>query len=135
MKVLVDTNIILDVLCNRLEFVEASSKVWKLCELDIIDGFISALSVTNIVYILRKELTPQKTQEMINIIALIFKIVDLKAVDLKNASDMYSSDFEDAVQISQANRIGADYIIARNIRDFKESKVSAVKPVDFLKII
>ncbi len=135
MKVLVDTNIILDVLCNRLEFVEASSKVWKLCELDIIDGFISALSVTNIVYILRKELTPQKTQEMINIIALIFKIVDLKAVDLKNASDTYSSDFEDAVQISQANRIGADYIITRNIRDFKESKVSAVKPVDFLKII
>ena len=135
MKVLVDTNIILDVLCNRLEFVEASSKVWKLCELDIIDGFISALSVTNIVYILRKELTPQKTQEMINIITLIFKIVDLKAVDLKNASGMYSSDFEDAVQISQANRIGADYIIARNIRDFKESKVSAVKPVDFLKII
>ena len=45
MKILVDTNVILDVLCNRPEFVEASSKVWKYCEVDQIEGYISALSV------------------------------------------------------------------------------------------
>ena len=43
MKILVDTNVILDVLCNRPEFVEASSKVWKYCEVDQIEGYISAL--------------------------------------------------------------------------------------------
>ena len=41
MKILVDTNVILDVLCNRPEFVEASSKVWKYCEVDQIEGYIS----------------------------------------------------------------------------------------------
>ena len=61
MKILIDTNVILDVLCDRTDFVESSSKIWKLCEVEKIDGYISALSIPNIVYILRKELTPEKS--------------------------------------------------------------------------
>ena len=45
MKILVDTNVILDVLCNRPEFVEASSKVWKYCEVDQLEGYISAYEI------------------------------------------------------------------------------------------
>lgn len=133
MKVLIDTNVILDVLCNRSEFVEDSSRVWKYCEVNQIEGYISALSVPNIVYILRKELTPQKTQQLIQQILMIFEVIDLKSSDLKNAAEMLSSDFEDAVQICCANRIKADYIVTRNIRDFKESKVPALKPSEFLE--
>lgn len=61
MRVLVDTNVILDVLCNRSEFVEDSSQVWKYCDVNQIEGYISALSVLNIVYILHKGLTPKST--------------------------------------------------------------------------
>ena len=53
MKVLIDTNVILDVLCNRPDFLENSLKIWKLCEVKKIEGYISALSIPNIVYILR----------------------------------------------------------------------------------
>ncbi|MCM1363253.1 MAG: PIN domain-containing protein, partial [Clostridiales bacterium] len=88
MKVLIDTNVILDVLCNRSEFVEDSSRVWKYCEVNQIEGYISALSVPNIVYILRKELTPQKTQQLIQQILMIFEVIDLKSSDLKNAAEM-----------------------------------------------
>lgn len=133
MKVLIDTNVILDVLCNRSEFVEDSSRVWKYCEVNQIEGYISALSVPNIVYILRKELTPQKTQQLIQQILMIFEVIDLKSSDLKNAAEMLSSDFEDAVQMCCADRIKADYIVTRNIRDFKESKVPALKPSEFLE--
>lgn len=133
MRVLIDTNVILDVLCNRSEFVEDSSRVWKYCEVNQIEGYISALSVPNIVYILRKELTPQKTQQLIQQILMIFDVTDLKSSDLKNAAEMLSSDFEDAVQMCCANRIKADYIVTRNIRDFKESKVPALKPSEFLE--
>lgn len=133
MKVPIDTNVILDVLCNRSEFVEDSSRVWKYCEVNQIEGYISALSVPNIVYILRKELTPQKTQQLIQQILMIFEVIDLKSSDLKNAAEMLSSDFEDAVQMCCANRIKADYIVTRNIRDFKESKVPALKPSEFLE--
>lgn len=133
MKVLIDTNIILDVLCNRSEFVEDSSRVWKYCEVNQIEGYISALSVPNIVYILRKELTSQKTQQLIQQILMIFEVIDLKSSDLKNAAEMLSSDFEDAVQMCCANRIKADYIVTKNIRDFKESKVPALKPSELLE--
>ena len=132
MKILVDTNIILDVLCNRPDFVEASSKVWKFCEVHKIEGYISALSIPNIVYILRKELTPQRTQQLIQQITMIFEVIDLKATDLKNAAEMYSSDYEDAIQMCQAKRLEADFIVTRNIRDFKDSKVLALKPSELL---
>ena len=135
MRILVDTNVILDVLCNRAEFVEASSDVWKRCELEQIEGYISALTVPNIVYILRKELDPQKTEQLIGQLAMIFDIVDLKSADLKSAAEKYNSDYEDAVQICQAERIKADFIVTRNIRDFKDSKVPALKPSELLERI
>ena len=133
MKILVDTNIILDVLCARKEFVDDSSKVWKYCEVNKIKGYISALSIPNIVYILRKELTPEKTEEIIRQIFLIFKVVDLKAEDLKKAALIKSNDYEDSLQMVCANRIKADFIITRNIRDFSNSKILAIKPSELLK--
>lgn len=135
MKVLIDTNVILDVLCGRTDFLEDSSKVWKYCEINKIEGYISALSVPNIVYVLRKELTPEKTQEVINQLFLIFKVADLKSDDLKKAAAMKTSDYEDALQMVCANRIKADFIITRNIRDFMSSKVLAIKPSELLERI
>ena len=135
MKVLIDTNIILDVLCNRVDFAEASSAVWKYCEVKKIAGCISALSIPNIVYILRKELDPQKTQSVVDRLFLIFQVVDLKAEDLKKAAAMKLSDFEDAVQMSCAARIKADFIVTRNIRDFSESSIVAIKPSELLERI
>lgn len=135
MKILVDTNVILDVLCNRSEFVESSSRVWKYCEVNQVEGYISAMSVPNIAYILRKELTPQKTGQLIQQITMIFKIVDLKSTDLKAAAEMFTSDYEDALQMCQASRINADYIVTRNIRDFNDSRVPALKPSELLERI
>lgn len=135
MKILVDTNVILDVLYNRSEFVESSSKVWKYCEVNQIEGYISAMLVLNIVYILRKELTPQKTEQLIQQITMIFKIVELKSTDLKAAAEMFTSYYEDALLMCQASRINADYIVTRNIRDFNDSRVPALKPSELLERI
>ncbi|MBR4021945.1 MAG: PIN domain-containing protein [Ruminococcus sp.] len=135
MKVLIDTNVILDVLCKREEFLEDSLKVWKYCEVDQITGYVSALSIPNIVYILRKELDPEKTKEIIDKLFLIFRIADLKSDDLKKAANMKVADYEDAVQMACASRLKADFIITRNIRDFKESRVPAIKPSELLERI
>ena len=132
MKIWIDTNIILDVLCNRKGFFEDSSKIWKMCETNRIEGYISALSVPNIVYILRKELDPEKTMEIIQKLTLIFDVLYLKSSDLKNAAAMLTSDYEDAIQMCQAARIHAEHIVTRNIRDFKESSVQALTPAELL---
>lgn len=133
MKVLLDTNVILDVLCAREGFLEASAKVWKYCEINRLEGFLSALSIPNIVYILRKELTPEKTQEVVDRLFLIFSVVDLKAEDLKKAAEMNLPDYEDSLQMICASRIKADFIVTRNIRDFVSSKVPAMKPAELLE--
>lgn len=135
MKVLIDTNIILDVLCNRKEFVEASAKVFKLCEIKKITGYISALSLPNIVYIMRKELNAEKVREILEKLSLIFEIADLKADDLKRASALDFKDYEDAIQSAQASRIKANYIITRNIKDYGKSKVTAIKPSELIERI
>ncbi len=135
MKALIDTNVILDVLCARTDFLESSSKVWKYCEVDKLDGYVSSLSIPNIVYILRKELTPEKTLDVINKLFLIFSIEDLKDDDLKRAALMQTPDYEDALQMVCASRIKADFIITRNIKDFPSSPVPTVKPSEFLERI
>lgn len=135
MKVLIDTNIILDVLCNRKEFAEDSAKVFKLCEVKKITGYISALSIANIVYIMRKELDTGKVKEILERLSLIFEIVDLKADDLKRASTLDFKDYEDAIQSTQASRIKANYIITRNIKDYNKSKVTAIKPSELIERI
>lgn len=133
MKVLIDTNIILDVLCKRQGFYEDAAKVFKLCEIKKVTGVISALSVPNIIYIMRKELDAEKTKQILNILSLLFTVADLKASDLKCAADMNFKDYEDAVQSACAVRVKADYIITRNIKDFSESRVTALKPSEFLE--
>ncbi len=133
MKVLIDTNIILDVLCNRGEFAEDSAKIFKLCEVKKISGYISALSIPNIVYIMRKELDGDKVKEILEKLTLIFDIVDLKADDLKKATMLDFKDYEDAIQSAQAARIKANYIITRNLKDFGNSKVTAIKPSELIE--
>lgn len=135
MKVLIGTNVILDVLCCRPRFLKASETVCKMCETNIISGSLCALSVPNIVYILRKELDPQKVKSIVDKLYLIFNVEDLKSTDTHKAADMEWSDYEDAVQTVCAVRISADFIITRNTCDYKESPVKAITPTELLNIM
>ena len=135
MVLLIDTNVILDVLANRTDFVKDSSMVWKLCETERAKGYVSALTFANVVYILRKELDPEKIVEVYRKLRLIFEFTDLSVSDLTRAAEMNWKDFEDAVQSAAAERIHADYIITRNVRDFSESKVMAFTPSELLERI
>ena len=60
MVLLIDTNIVLDVLLNRSEFVKDSSMVWKLCETEQAKGYLSTLTYANMMYVMRKQLTPDQ---------------------------------------------------------------------------
>ena len=128
MKILIDTNVILDVLCGRPEFVDDSLKVFKYCEANQLTGCISALSIPNIVYIMRKELDNEKIKDILNTFTLLFTIVDLRESDLIKGADLDFSDYEDALQSICASRVKANYIVTRNIKDFKNSSVPAIKP-------
>lgn len=125
MTLLIDANIVLDVLQNRENFVKESAMIWKLCETEQAKGYISTLSFANIMYILRKELTSDKIEEVYHKLCLIFEFADFSSSILSKAVEMNWKDFEDAVQSATAEQIHADYIITRNVRDFTRSKVVA----------
>ena len=132
MVLLIDANIILDVLLNRPEFVKDSSIIWKLCETEQLKGYVSALTFANLVYIMRKQLTPEKIEEVFLKLNLIFEFVDFSASDIVKATELGWKDFEDAIQSVTASKIHADYIITRNVRDFTKSKVIAFTPTELL---
>lgn len=132
MKLLIDANILLDVLQNREPHVKASAAIWKLCETEQAKGYVSALTFANLVYIMRKELDPEKIQEVLQKLALIFEFADFTASDLSKAADLNWSDFEDAIQSVTAERVHADYIITRNVRDFAKSRVMAFTPAELI---
>ncbi len=133
MKALIDGNILLDVLQNRSPHVEASAQIWKLCETDQIEGFVSALTFADLVYIMRKELTPDSIHEVLKKLAIIFRFTDLSVSDMTEAAAMQWKDYEDAIQSATAKRIHADFIITRNTRDFLKSAVPALTPAEFLE--
>lgn len=133
MKILIDTNVILDVLCNRKDFVEDSLKIFRYCETAQIDGCISSLSVPNIVYIMRKELDGEKIKEILTTLTSLFTVIDLRETDLLKAADLDFSDYEDALQAVCAARAKTNYIVTRNIKDFTHSPVPAIKPGELLE--
>ena len=73
MKFLIDGIILLDVLQKREPHYEDSSKIWKMCETDMAEGYVSALTFADMVYVMRKELTPEMIQEVLNVIAELAK--------------------------------------------------------------
>lgn len=133
MKVLIDTNVILDVLCNRKMFVEDSLKIFKLCEAKQIDGYISALSIANIIYIMRKELSHINVKKILDMLSHIFNIIELNEQDLMEACNLEFDDYEDGIHCNQASRILADYIITRNIKDYKNSVIKPISPNEFTR--
>lgn len=132
MRLLIDANILLDVLQKREPYVHSSSLIWKMCEVGSAEGFISSLTFANLVYVMRKELDPEKIEDVLQFLKLIFQLTDLTVSDITKAAEIRWFDFEDAVQSTIAERIHADYIITRNVKDFKESNVIACTPDEYL---
>lgn len=133
MKVMIDTNVIMDVFCNRKGFVDDSLAVFKWCEVNELEGFLSALSVPNIIYIMRKDLNNEKIATMLASLSAIFKIVDLREADLFRAIQLNFPDYEDAIQTVCAQRVKAKFIVTRDKKGFSSSPVPAVTPSELLK--
>ena len=132
MRLLIDGNILLDVLQKREPHYKDSVKIWKMCETGIADGRISVLTFANLVYVMRKELDAEKINEVLKYLSLIFSFEDLTSLDISSAAEMQWNDYEDAIQAAMAKRTHANYIITRNVKDFKKSEVIAFTPAEFL---
>ena len=117
---------------NREPHVQNSALIWKLCETEQAEGYVSALSFADLVYVMRKEPSPAAVDEVRRKLGLIFRFTELSVADITKAAEMERDDYEDAVQAVTAERLRADMIITRNARDSKKSKVPAYTPAECL---
>ncbi len=134
MKILIDTNVILDIFQKREPFFPDSYQaLHKAIEAES-ECLVSASSATDIFYMLRKFLkSAVQAKERIEQLSQIVTFADVQGMDIQTALMRTMPDFEDAVVDAVAERNGASYILTRNIKDFTGSAVPAVTPADFLK--
>ena len=130
MRLLIDANI----LCAAREGAPCwdAALLWKLCETRRAEEYVATLTFANPVYVMSRKLAPEQLAEVWNRLALFFRFVALTEADIAQAARMQWDDFEDAVQSAIAERIRADYIVTRNVRDFSRSPVPALTPAEYL---
>ena len=134
MRVMLDTNIIVDIISKRKGYSE-SLAVLECCEEGYVEGYVSTTTVTDVMYILRKQTAPNTVRDAMQTLLTIVDVSGVVKSDITNAFLRDIRDFEDAVQASCAARNKMDYIITRNVMDFIKSPVPAILPDDFLKLL
>lgn len=135
MRILIDTNVILDILLKREPFFEASYGALKQAAVNDTECLVSITAITDIFYLLRKGLgdTGKAKKSLERLLQLII-IADVLALDIQAALSDSLPDFEDAVVYAVAARNKVDYILTRNTKDFEVSAVPVITPQDFLKL-
>ena len=134
MRILLDTNIILDIALAREPYFSDSANVFKKIDNAEIFGFVTATTITDIYYIGKREKSHQLT---IDFLLNLIEIVDILGIDRKVIVESLDSpvvDFEDAIQSVSSYLNNIDYIITRNEKDFVKSPIKALSPADFLSI-
>lgn len=134
MRILIDTNVILDILQKREPFfTDSYQALRKAIETDT-ECLVSASAATDIFYMLRKAFhSAQKAKDRIEQLSQIVTFADVQGVDIHTALMRSMPDFEDAVVDAAAERSGASCILTRNIKDFTGSSIPAVTPTDFIQ--
>ena len=136
MLILIDTNVLIDFIAKREPFYVFSEKIIDFCRQEIIDGAIAGHSVLNAMYILRKNFSLSELKAIfLNLCEFLYiEPVDFEKI-LSALKDDNFSDFEDCVQMQCALNFRADYIVTRDIKDFRGSEIPAVTPEDFCRIL
>jgi len=133
-KLFIDTNIVIDLLSHRDPFYDESAELFSLADQKLIELNISSLTIANTSYTLLRKLDSKKAKEILRKLRLIINILALddKIIGLSLNDDSFI-DFEDSLQYFTAIENNQDFIITRNLKDFKASKIPVMTAGQFIK--
>jgi predicted nucleic acid-binding protein len=131
-RVLVDTNVVLDVLLARQPFLGASAEVFGLVEHSKIEGLLCATTITTIDYLLTQAMPRPAARQALQKLLELFEIASVNRAVLEEALKSKLTDFEDAV-LDQAGRLaGAEVLVTRNQKDFRHATLKVLGPDELL---
>ena len=134
-RVLFDSDVLLDVLAQRQPFVVASAQSLNTVMQKQVEGYVSGHAVTNIFYILRRQIGSEAARELLERLLQHIQVASVNDDVIRQALQSPITDFEDAVTSAAANIAGLEIIVTRNTSDFTASSVSAMVPEDFLAML
>ncbi len=127
MNIFLDTNIVGDFLTNRPPFTDEAREVFELAESGKANLFASTHSIVTTHYILKKYEEDSILRARLSLLSEIVELLDVSQSVVKNALKSTHKDFEDAVQMGTAESFQSiDFIITRNLKDFKSSRIPAI---------
>jgi predicted nucleic acid-binding protein len=127
-RILLDTNIVLDILLDRQPQAEASAAVWAAVETGGTEGMLAAHAVTTIHYLLRKEKGNARARRIVSAILRVCGVAAVDGAVVQEALQLPSPDFEDAVTSAAARLAGCECIVTSDPRGFRGSPVRALTP-------
>ena len=132
MRVLFDTNVVLDHLLEREPFVDSAERLLSLVDSGGLDGVVCSTTVTTIHYLASKVVGAAEATAYIRELLAMFDVACVDREVLRGALDAGFSDFEDAVLHEAARAAGASAIVTRNGRDFTRSTAPVFTPVELI---
>jgi predicted nucleic acid-binding protein len=135
MKILFDTNVILDVLLEREPFAKPAAYLMSKVETSEIQGYISAITVTTIHYLIAKAIGKTKAKKYIKLILSLFEVAPVNRLVLESSLSNKFTDYEDAVIYESAIHAGVECIVTRDVKDYKPSVIPVYEPLEMVNII
>ncbi|SIS80257.1 type II toxin-antitoxin system VapC family toxin [Belliella pelovolcani] len=135
-KLFLDSDVVIDFFTDREPHVNPASELFELNEQGNVRLYLSAVSINNIYYIVRRFLGNKKTLDVIETLTEMTEIVGTTKKEIIQALKNNFTDYEDSIQYSSALTIkDLDVIITRNIKDYRNSSIAVMTPSSFLKMI
>lgn len=136
MKVMFDTNIILDLLLDRQPFCEMSARVIDLSATKVIEGYVSASAITDIYYLAYKTIRDKnKVCSLLERLLQIVSVAGVTETEILAALKSDWNDFEDTVQYLTAQNIEVSYIVTRNKKDYLSADIVVAEPQEFFNLM
>ena len=134
-KLFVDSDVVIDLFTDREPHANPASELFELNEQGKVKLYLSAVSINNIYYIVRRFLGNKKALEVVETLTEMTEIVGTTKKEIIQALKNKFTHYEDSVQYSSALTIkDLDAIITRNIKDYRNSSIAVMTPLNFLKM-
>jgi len=134
-RIVFDTNVVLDVLLEREPHVVPAARLFALVDNGLVGGAICATTATTIYYIAAKSFGAKRAREEVHALLGLFEVAPVDRLVLDSALDVDFSDYEDAVIHEAARAIGADAIVTCDRADFASAVIPALHPQEMLAVI
>ena len=133
MRVLIDTNVILDAVIRRVPYNNPAERLFLLIAGDRLKAYITASSVTDIYYLLHRHFRDaDQAKQVLAKLFVLFEVLEVTQSDCERALSLAMDDYEDALLATCAKRKKLDMNITRNLPYFKDSPVKAIAPDEFI---